>query len=202
MRNLLRLILPLLMLQGCAGNPVAQQLERSFDQPAVTSSGSDPSDRSERTRDSKPESKQQPTSKSTSKARSQATSEPTSKTDPPTAADTRPENAPTEQDRSDKPELKADQAGDDQGGDDQTEDNKAADNKAADNKANGNDQEKDAQEAKDAVELPPSDLPQEPYRITIRLSAADPASPAETVTRVLREAGVPFSVERIERVEP
>ena len=123
MRNLLRLILPLLMLQGCAGNPVAQQLERSFDQPAATSSGSDPSDRSERTRDSKPESKQQPTSK----ARSQATSEPTSKTDPPTAADTRPENAPTEQDRLDKPELKADQAGDDQGGDDQTEDNKAAD---------------------------------------------------------------------------
>ena len=45
-------------------------------------------------------------------------------------------------------------------------------------------------------------LPQEPYRITIRLSGADPAAPAEAVTRALREADVGFAVERIERVEP
>ena len=45
-------------------------------------------------------------------------------------------------------------------------------------------------------------LLQEPYRITIRLAGADPAAPAEAVTRALREADVGFAVERIERVEP
>ena len=45
-------------------------------------------------------------------------------------------------------------------------------------------------------------LPKAPYRITIRLAGADPAAPAEAVTRALREADVGFAVERIERVEP
>ena len=45
-------------------------------------------------------------------------------------------------------------------------------------------------------------LPKAPYRITIRLAGADPAAPAEAVTRALREADVGFVVERIERVEP
>ena len=48
----------------------------------------------------------------------------------------------------------------------------------------------------------PQRQPQEPYRITIRLAGADPAAPAEAVTRALREADVGFAVERIERVEP
>ena len=43
--------------------------------------------------------------------------------------------------------------------------------------------------------------PSRPYRITIRLAAADPAAPAEVVTRALRKAQVSFSVERIERIE-
>ena len=47
-----------------------------------------------------------------------------------------------------------------------------------------------------------SNQPQEPYRITIRLSGADPAAPAEAVTRVLRNADVSFAVERIERIQP
>ena len=49
---------------------------------------------------------------------------------------------------------------------------------------------------------PTSNQPQEPYRITIRLSGADPAAPAEAVTRVLRNADVSFAVERIERIQP
>lgn len=49
---------------------------------------------------------------------------------------------------------------------------------------------------------PSSNQPQEPYRITIRLSGADPAAPAEAVTRVLRNADVSFAVERIERIRP
>ncbi len=40
-----------------------------------------------------------------------------------------------------------------------------------------------------------------PYRITIKLSAANPSAPAETVTKALRKAGVSFEVEKIERVK-
>ena len=39
-----------------------------------------------------------------------------------------------------------------------------------------------------------------PYRITIKLSKADPAAPAEAVTKALRMAGVSFEVEMIELV--
>jgi hypothetical protein len=39
-----------------------------------------------------------------------------------------------------------------------------------------------------------------PYRLTLRLSAADPAAPAEAVTRALRAAGLAFEVEVIERI--
>ena len=39
-----------------------------------------------------------------------------------------------------------------------------------------------------------------PYRVTIRLPAADPAAPAERVTEALRAAGVAFEVETIERM--
>jgi hypothetical protein len=53
-----------------------------------------------------------------------------------------------------------------------------------------------------ASDPPSSNQPQEPYRITIRLSGADPAAPAEAVTRVLRNADVSFAVERIERIQP
>ena len=49
---------------------------------------------------------------------------------------------------------------------------------------------------------PSSNQPQEPYRITIRLSGADPAAPAEAVTRVLRNADASFAVEPIERIQP
>jgi hypothetical protein len=39
-----------------------------------------------------------------------------------------------------------------------------------------------------------------PYRITIRLAAADPAAPAESVTDALRRAGIGFEVETIEKI--
>ena len=39
-----------------------------------------------------------------------------------------------------------------------------------------------------------------PYRVTIKLPAADPAAPAEVVTEALRAAGVAFEVETIERI--
>ncbi len=40
-----------------------------------------------------------------------------------------------------------------------------------------------------------------PYRIIIRLSGTNPSAPAEAVTTVLRNAGVVFEIEKIERLE-
>ena len=39
----------------------------------------------------------------------------------------------------------------------------------------------------------------QPYRIILKLSGANPSAPAETVTEALRQAGVQFEVEKIER---
>ena len=41
-----------------------------------------------------------------------------------------------------------------------------------------------------------------PYRLLLRLPAADPAAPAEAVTQALRGAGILFEVETIERLPP
>ena len=41
----------------------------------------------------------------------------------------------------------------------------------------------------------------QPYRIILKLSGANPAAPAETVTEALRKAGVQFEVEKIERFD-
>tara|TARA_B100000700_G_scaffold51131_1_gene54398 strand:+ start:176 stop:679 length:504 start_codon:yes stop_codon:yes gene_type:complete len=41
----------------------------------------------------------------------------------------------------------------------------------------------------------------QPYRIILKLSGVNPSAPAETVTKVLREAGVEFEVEKIERFD-
>ena len=38
-----------------------------------------------------------------------------------------------------------------------------------------------------------------PYRITLRLFSADPAAPAEEVTKALRKAGIGFEVDTIEK---
>ncbi len=40
-----------------------------------------------------------------------------------------------------------------------------------------------------------------PYRITIKLSGANPSSPSQSVTNALIKAGVKFEVEMVERVE-
>ncbi len=46
----------------------------------------------------------------------------------------------------------------------------------------------------------PKPISPHPYRITIKISQADPSAPAEAVTRALRSAGVSFEVEMIERL--
>ena len=67
------------------------------------------------------------------------------------------------------------------------------------------DEETDPSEAKTPQEktnVQPNPMPAEPrpYRITIRLAAADPAAPAESVTDALRRAGIGFEVETIEKI--
>ncbi len=54
---------------------------------------------------------------------------------------------------------------------------------------------------KSGLDLPIVPFTPQPYRITIKLSGANPSAPAETVTNALRKAGVRFEVEKIERVE-
>jgi hypothetical protein len=48
--------------------------------------------------------------------------------------------------------------------------------------------------------VPGTTLQPAPYRVTLKLPAADPSAPAEVVTQALRAAGVSFEVEMIERV--
>ena len=131
-------LLPVGLLQACAGTPVAEQLERSF---AV------PEDRPVQLTVPVPAVKTSPTVAS-------PTAQPPSAPEPGAVSRPEAENAP-EPVPQPKPRTVASQR-----------------------------------------------LPQAPYRITIRLAGADPAAPAEAVTRALREAGVGFAVERIERVEP
>ena len=47
---------------------------------------------------------------------------------------------------------------------------------------------------------PRRSAPPAPYRVTIKLPAADPSAPAEVLTQALRAAGLAFEVETIERV--
>ena len=54
---------------------------------------------------------------------------------------------------------------------------------------------------KSGLDLPIVPFTPQPYRITIKLSGANPSAPAETVTNALRKAGVQFEVEKIERFD-
>ena len=143
MARLARLLwlLPVGLLQACAGTPVAEQLERSF---AV------PEERPAQADAPVPPSKTSPTKTSPAADRP---------AEPAPKAASRPESQDTEEPKESVPEEKP----------------------------------------RPAVSQP---QPKAPYRITIRVAGADPAAPAEAVTRALRDADVGFAVERIERVEP
>ena len=138
MARLARLLwlLPLGLLQACAGTPVAEQLERSFAVPEERPAQADAPG---------------PPSKTSPAADRPA--------EPAPKVASRPEFQDTEEPKESVPEEKP----------------------------------------RPAVSQP---QPKAPYRITIRVAGADPAAPAEAVTRALRDADVGFVVERIERVEP
>ena len=136
---MLRLVwlLPLALLQACAGSPVAEELQRSFDAPELT----------------------------------------VAKT-----AETVPDQPVLDQDPADRPQEL-------EGGDTVEEDGVA-------------DVAPDVNPIGEPEPMTKSLQPPAPYRITIRLAGADPAAPAEAVTRALRQSDVVFSVERIERIAP
>ena len=139
---MLRLVwlLPLALLQACAGSPVAEELQRSFDAPELT-----------------------------------ATEAEASIPEQPRVVDPAPidrsQVVEVEEEAATKPDTDTD----------------------TDAEVDGI----DVQQPMSKSLQPPA-----PYRITIRLAGADPAAPAEAVTRALRQSEVVFSVERIERITP
>ena len=148
-------LLALVLVQGCAGSPLAEQFERSFDPDLAGVTSSPP-----------------------------ASSPPASSTpaSPPSTEPTAPE--PTAVKDNDALE----------GDDVQARQPDALPDKPV----------KAPEQPKDSVPevvSAPTPRPSLPYRVTIRLSGADPSAPAEAVTRALRNASVAFSVERIEAVD-
>ena len=133
-------LLPLALLQACAGSPVAEELQRSFDAPELT-----------------------------------ATEAEASIPEQPRVVDPAPidrsQVVEVEEEAATKPDTDTD-----------------------------TDAEVDGIDVQQPVSK--SLLPPAPSRIAIRLAGADPAAPAEAVTRALRQSEVVFSVERIERITP
>ena len=143
-------LLALVLVQGCAGSPLAEQFERSFD-PDLAGVTSPPP--------ASPPSTEPPST------------EPTAVKD----------NAALEEDAPEEDDVQARQP-----------------DALPDKPVKAPEQPKDSVPA---VVSAPTPHPSLPYRVTIRLSGADPSAPAEAVTRALRDASVAFSVERIEAVD-
>ena len=126
-------LLPLALLQACAGSPVAEELQRSFDAPELTVTG---------------------------------------------AVASVPDQPILDQNLSDRPQ------------------------EVEEKETVATESDVDVAAGVDPQSMSKSLQPPAPYRITLRLAAADPAAPAEAVTRALRQSEVVFSVERIERIAP
>ena len=167
-------LVPLVLLQACAGNPLAEQLERSFG--AVET---DPVSADQSRAPSTSGSPQTPAAKAakgtiTTGSPAEDSPEKDSPAKDSPSKDMSAEGKPKAQPATAKAQPET----------------AVADGAVANSEAAG---------TKPVVKVP---QPLEPYRITIRLAGADPAAPAEAVTRALRQSEVTFSVERIERVTP
>ena len=172
-------LVPLVLLQACAGNPLAEQLERSFG--AVET---DPVSADQSTAPSTSGSPQTPAAKAAKGAITTGSPAEDSPDKDSPAKDSPAKDSPSK-DMSAEGKPKA-----------QPATAKAQPETAV---ADGAVPNSEAAGTKPVVKVP---QPLEPYRITIRLAGADPAAPAEAVTRALRQSEVTFSVERIERVTP
>ena len=177
-------LVPLVLLQACAGNPLAEQLERSFG--AVET---DPVSADQSTAPSTSVSPQTPAAKAAKGAITTGSPAEDSPAKDSPAKDSPEKDSPAKDSPSkDMPAEGKPKA--------QPATAKAQPETAV---ADGAVPNSEAAGTKPVVKVP---QPLEPYRITIRLAGADPAAPAEAVTRALRQSEVTFSVERIERVTP
>jgi len=190
-------LLPLVLLQACAGNPLAEQLERSFGAVETDPAAAVPADQG------------------TDASTSGSTPTPAAETSKDTITrDGNANNSPQEsspKDSSPKDSLAKDSPSKASPSKDSSAEGKAKTQPAKTEPvktepatAQPPTAEKAPAPADDAGAKPvvKATQPLEPYRITIRLAGADPAAPAEAVTRALRQSDVTFSVERIERVTP
>ena len=180
-------LLPLVLLQACAGNPLAEQLERSFGAVETDPASVVPAD--------------QGTDASTSGSTTTPAAETTKDT---ITRDGNANNSPQDSPAQDSPFKESPSKAISAEGKDKAEPAKAEPAKAQAAAAQSPTAEKAPAAADEAGATPvvKATQPLEPYRITIRLAGADPAAPAEAVTRALRQSDVTFSVERIERVTP
>ena len=171
------LFLALIVLQGCAGTPVAEQLEESFD-----TDRTDPSAVSDAPKVAQSAA---PVARTTAKPTEQTNNQTTEQTTDQTksvAIDTRSainaEPQKTEPPKTEPPKTEP-----------QSDSSSAV--KVEPTQHSTLPTKVQSLSSQAAV----------PYRIIIRLAASDPSAPAEAVTNALRRADVAFSVERIERLE-
>ena len=158
-------LLALVLVQGCAGSPLAEQFERSFDPDLAGVTSSPPA--------SSPPASPTPASPPSTK--------PTSTKPPSTEPTAVKDKAALKEDALEEDDVQARQP-----------------DALPDKPVKAPEQPKDSVPE---VVSAPTPRPSLPYRVTIRLSGADPSAPAEAVTRALRNASVAFSVERIEAVD-
>ena len=172
-------LVPLVLLQACAGNPLAEQLERSFGAVETDPVSAD---------------------RSTAPSTSGSPQTPAAKAAKGTITTGSPAEDSPEKDSPEKDSLAKDSPSKDMSAEGKPKAQPATAKAQPETAvADGAVPNSEAAGTKPVVKVP---QPLEPYRITIRLAGADPAAPAEAVTRALRQSEVTFSVERIERVTP
>ena len=166
------LLLPLLLaLQACSGTTFGQKLADSFDSPATPAAA-------QGTARSKVEKEPDTAFKEPGNAEDQSVKE---KEEKETEAKTKAEaKAEPESEPEAEPEAEA--------------------TKPAQQQASNQDLTTVQPAQKESAPVRPLPADPRPYRITIRLAAADPAAPAESVTDALRSAGIGFEVETIEKI--
>ena len=166
------LLLPLLLaLQACSGTTFGQKLADSFDSPATPAAA-------QGTARSKVEKEPDTAFKEPGKAEDQSVKEEKEKepeTKTKAEAKAEPESEPEAE-----PEAEA--------------------TKPAQQQASNQDLTTVQPAQKESAPVRPLPADPRPYRITIRLAAANPAAPAESVTDALRSAGIGFEVETIEKI--
>ncbi len=168
------LLLPLLLaLQACSGTTFGQKLADSFDSPATPAAA-------QGTTRSKVEKEPDTAFKEPGKAEDQSVKEKEEKEKEKEKEPGAKTKAEAKAEPESEPEAEA--------------------TKPAQQQASNQDLTTVQPAQKESAPVRPLPADPRPYRITIRLAAANPAAPAESVTDALRSAGIGFEVETIEKI--